>query len=352
MILTHCAACAAPLGLALGKKCGRCSTRYCGPACQEQHWKEGGHDQLCKLIKKAGGAEQYNANTKYTEAVSVAAEACAEDTKGQTCYICTQALHWKTKEGLVRMCACRGTAGFAHVSCLAEQAKILVDDAEERNLDYEIRDSRWARWTACGLCEQEYHGVVLCALGWACWKTYVSRPEDSNTIRTCAIGVLAHGLGDAGRHEERLQIQQTQFSTQMRLGLSEQELLATRCNIAVCLEELGRDEEALALRRECYATSKRLNVANPGDLYRRVLNLSKSLLDTHRHTEARSFLREQLPRHDARSVQQMTHFSSFAGITPFSLCDTGASEKMCSRLRLFLRSYPRRRSGSTGPRIP
>ena len=48
--------------------------------------------------------------------------------EGQTCYICTQALHWKTKEGLVRMCACRGTAGFAHVSCLAEQAKILVAD--------------------------------------------------------------------------------------------------------------------------------------------------------------------------------------------------------------------------------
>ena len=124
MILTHCAACAAPLGLALGKKCGRCSTRYCGPACQEQHWKEGGHDQLCKKIKKQGGAEQYNANKKYSEAVAVAVEKCAEDTKGQTCFICTQALHWKTKEGLVRMCACRGTAGFAHVSCLAEQAKI------------------------------------------------------------------------------------------------------------------------------------------------------------------------------------------------------------------------------------
>ena len=59
---------------------------------------------------------------KYTEAVAAAAEACEDDTKGQTCYICTQALHWKTKEGLVRMCACRGTAGFAHVSCL-QQAK-------------------------------------------------------------------------------------------------------------------------------------------------------------------------------------------------------------------------------------
>ena len=53
---------------------------------------------------------------KYDEAVTTAVEACADDTKGQTCFICTQALHWKTKEGLVRMCACRGTARFAHVS--------------------------------------------------------------------------------------------------------------------------------------------------------------------------------------------------------------------------------------------
>ena len=53
---------------------------------------------------------------KYEEAVAVAVEKCADDTKGQTCFICTQALHWKTKEGLVRGCACRGTAGFAHMS--------------------------------------------------------------------------------------------------------------------------------------------------------------------------------------------------------------------------------------------
>ena len=124
MILTKCAVCATELELTLGKKCGRCSTRYCGPACQKQHWQEFGHDQLCKPIKKAGGAEQFNANTRYTAAVSIAAEACAEDTKGQTCHICTQALHWKTKEGLVRMCGCSGTSGFAHVSCLEEQAKI------------------------------------------------------------------------------------------------------------------------------------------------------------------------------------------------------------------------------------
>ena len=128
-----------------------------------QHWKEGGHDKLCKLIKKAGGAEQYNANKKYTEAVAVAAEKCAEDTKGQTCYICTQALHWKTKEGLVRMCACRGTAGFAHVSCLAEQAKILMDEAEENKLGPKVLRERWDRWGICSLCEQEYHRLHFSA---------------------------------------------------------------------------------------------------------------------------------------------------------------------------------------------
>ncbi len=204
MILTNCAACAAPLGLSSGKKCGRCSTRYCGAECQKQHWESGGHDKLCKLIKKAGGAEQYNANNKCTEAVAVAVEKCAEDTKGQTCYICTQAVHWKTKEGLVRGCACRGTAGFAHVSCLAEQAKILIAEAEENNLTDKVNE-RWQRWLTCSLCEQEYHGLVGCALGWACWKTYAGRPEE-DMARRFAMSVLGNGLSDAKHHKDALSV--------------------------------------------------------------------------------------------------------------------------------------------------
>ena len=188
MILTTCAACAAPLAHT-APQCGRCQTRYCGRPCQVQHYKEGGHKALCKQIKKGGGAEQYNADKKYKEAVAEAAEACADDTKGQTCYICTEAVHWKTKEGLVRMCACRGTSGFAHVSCLAEQVKILVAEAEENNVGAKAFDERWARWDKCGLCEQEYHGVVKCALGWACWKTYVGRPVPAAHVGTGSLFV-------------------------------------------------------------------------------------------------------------------------------------------------------------------
>ena len=39
MILTQCAVCVTELGLSSGKKCGRCSTRYCGAECQVQHWR-------------------------------------------------------------------------------------------------------------------------------------------------------------------------------------------------------------------------------------------------------------------------------------------------------------------------
>ena len=39
MILTKCAACAAPLAHDHKARCSRCKTRYCNEACQRQHWE-------------------------------------------------------------------------------------------------------------------------------------------------------------------------------------------------------------------------------------------------------------------------------------------------------------------------
>jgi hypothetical protein len=55
-------------------------TRYCDSTCQHDHWRRG-HKQICKRIHRGGNAEQYNADKKYKEAVAVAVEACADDTK-------------------------------------------------------------------------------------------------------------------------------------------------------------------------------------------------------------------------------------------------------------------------------
>jgi len=259
-----------------------------------QHWKEGGHDKLCKTIKKAGGAEQYNANKKYTEAVAVAAEACAEDTKGQTCYICTQALHWKTKEGLVRGCSCRGTAGFAHVSCLAEEAKILVAEALENNLDERVMQARWERWHTCSLCEQKYHGVVKCALGWAVWKTYVGRPE-ANPLRGIAMNVLGLGLSHAKHYVDALTVQEAALSTMRRLGADEEDVLCVQSNLASTYNSLGRLEEAMRLRQGLYFRTLRLYGEEHENSLADAYNYAASLVDLRRFEEARTLLRKTMP---------------------------------------------------------
>ena len=295
MILTQCAVCATELGLTLGKKCGRCRTRYCGAECQVQHWKEGGHDQLCKKIKKAGGAEQYNANKKYAEAVAVAVEKCADDTKGQTCYICTQALHWKTKEGLVRMCACRGTAGFAHVSCLAEQAKILFDEAEENNLDNKVKNERWHRWTTCSLCEQDYHGVVRCALGWACWKTYVGRPE-RDAFRIMAMQTLGSGLYVAKHYEDALPVQEAEMAMLRRIGAPESSILVAQSNLANTYRLLERVELSMRMRKDIYFGWLNLKGEDNNNTIREANNYATILVDDlRRFEEARSLMRKMMP---------------------------------------------------------
>ena len=292
MILTQCAVCAIDLGLTSGKKCGRCSTRYCGPECQVQHWKEGGHDKVCKPIKRAGGAEQYHANKKYTEAVAVAVEKCAEDTKGQTCYICTQALHWKTKEGLVRGCSCRGTAGFAHVSCLAEQAKILVAEAEENNLIAKVRTERFRRWDTCSLCEQEYHGIVRCALGWASWKTYLGRPE-RNEILILAMNRLGNGLDAADHDADALCVREAELAMMRRLGSSQHNILVVQSNLATTYARLRRPE-TLRMKRHVYTGRLRLNGEEDRLTLIAALNYATWLVALERCEEAKSLLRKPI----------------------------------------------------------
>ena len=293
MILTHCAQCAAPLDHK-APRCGICKTRYCGRSCQEQHWKQGGHKAICQEIKRGGGAEQYNADKKCAEAVAAAVEACAADTKGQTCYICTQALHWKTKEGLVRGCACRGTSGFVHVSCLAEQAKILVAEAEENNLGVEAMTERLKRWYACRLCEQEYHGVVKCALGWACWKAYVGRPEEDQ-VHNMAIGQLGSGLSAADHDEDALSVQEAELAMMRRLGAPEGIVLVVQSNLANTYAALGRDEEALLLKRDVHSATLKLYGEEHLETLLEANNYANALCRLERYAEAKALFQKTTP---------------------------------------------------------
>jgi hypothetical protein len=181
------------------------------------------------------------------------------------------------------------------VSCLAEQAKILYAEAEENNLGHKVLNERCKRWHTCSLCEQEYHGIVRCALGWACWKTYVGRPE-TDSVRILAMGTLGSGLYLANYNEDALSVMEAEMSMLRRVGAPELSILVSQGNIANTYKALGRREEALRMLRDVY--SGYLRHRDLGPLHQSALgaalNLSTSLVDAGNYAEARAFMRDQM----------------------------------------------------------
>ena len=176
----------------------------------------------------------------------------------------------------------------------AEQAKILYAEAEENNLDYKALDERWTRWYTCSLCRHQYHGVVACALGWACWKTYVGRPE-TDPIRLSAIGMLGSGLTDARHDEDALSVREAQLSLMRRLGASERDMLATQTNLACSYQDVGRHEEALRLRRDVYSGILRYEGEESSKTLIEANNYAVSLNHHRRFEEAKALLRKTIP---------------------------------------------------------
>ena len=104
----------------------------------------------------------------------------------------------------MRMCACSGKNGFAHIGCLEKKAAKSVEDAvNKRGPRVPHSEQSWARWNACPLCGAEYVGQLSNALGWACWRTYCRRTDEADwQLRFNATGFLARGLYGAERYEE------------------------------------------------------------------------------------------------------------------------------------------------------
>ena len=180
------------------------------------------------------------------------------------------------------------------MSCLAEQAKILCAEAEENNLDDKVKETSWRRWDTCGLCEQRYHGVVCCALGWACWKTYVRRLE-ADWPRQLAMTTLGNGLSGAEHHEAALSVREAELSMLRRVGASEGNILIVKGNLAMTYRALERNEEALRLRREVYSGSLNIHGEEDRQVLLSVNNYADSLVDLQRFEEAKTLLRKTIP---------------------------------------------------------
>ena len=194
----------------------------------------------------------------------------------------------------MRGCSCRGTAGFAHVSCLAEEAKILLAEAEENNLGSKVMGERFTRWRDCSLCEQKYHGVVKCALGWACWKTYSVRPE-ADWARILSMTQLGNGLFAAGHYEDALSVQEANLSMLRRIGAPENSMFVAQGNLAISYEKTGRHEESLRLLGDVYSRRLKLNGEEHLETLQAASNYVLGLVELNRLEEGKSLMRKAVP---------------------------------------------------------
>jgi len=166
-----------------------------------------------------------------------------------------------------------------------------MEEAEYNNLDEKVKQARWGRWHTCGLCEQMHHGVVMHALGWACWKTYLARPE-TDQARVLAMSVLGNDLSIAERHEDALSVKEAQLSMKRRLGVPEGSILVAQSNIATTYRRLGQHERALQMQRDVYSGWVKLCGEEHEDTLLAALNYADALTSLERFEEAKALSRK------------------------------------------------------------
>jgi len=177
---------------------------------------------------------------------------------------------------------------------MAEQAKILFAEAEENNLGHKAVSERWGRWHKCSLCEQDYHGAVYCALGWACWKTYLGRP-DTDWTRQGAMSMLGNGLLAAESFTDALPVYEAVLAMMRRLGASDDHMLAVQNNLAATYQFLKRHEKALSMYRQVYSAFVKLHGEDQPRSLDAANNYAVTLTQSNRYREAKSLLRKLIP---------------------------------------------------------
>ena len=109
------------------------------------------------------------------------------------------------------------------------------------------------------------------------------------------MNLLGNGLSAANHDEEALSLKETELALMLRLGDSESNILVMQGNLANSYEMLGRDEEALPIRRDVYSvTLKIFGISHEGTL-REASNYASTLKDLKHFDEAKSLLQKTMP---------------------------------------------------------
>ena len=117
-----------------------------------------------------------------------------------SCYICLENSADDNNQPLLRNCACRGDAGWAHIACLAEFAASQVTETQ-RKQDHSV--NILSLWNKCILCKTLYMQNMALAMADAFVKHYEHLP-DTNDLRFHSLSSLAMCRFNVGDHDDAL----------------------------------------------------------------------------------------------------------------------------------------------------
>ena len=119
------------------------------------------------------------------------------------------------------------------------------------------------------------------------------------------MGQLGNGLHDAGQFEDALSVRETELATLQRIGAPEAFKLTPQSNLATTYDCLGREDDALRMRRDVYSGCLRSGGREHPETLTTGNNLASSLLALRQYEEAKSLLRDLIP------VARRVHGDSF-----------------------------------------
>ena len=109
------------------------------------------------------------------------------------------------------------------------------------------------------------------------------------------MSLLGNCLHDADRYEDALSVREAELAMLRRLGALEFSILSAEGNLANTYGRLGRNEEALRLKRDVYSGTLELYGEEYGDTVLAALNYATTLITLDRCQEVKSVLRKTMP---------------------------------------------------------
>ena len=255
------------------------------------------------------------------------------------CWCCLESTSTKTQPLLHCGCACRGSAGWAHVSCLAQAAG--AHSFEERGSISEL-------WTGCPTCTHDWTGRVQLDLARVYARSCSQRPEEDGE-RQFAEYVLSLALKTHGAHVEALVIEERALTfCRQHYGPEDEQTIMAMESLANTYGLIREYEKALVIQREALEFYRRKDGLGGQLTLSAMGRLAETLNDMQQFGTAQKLLEERLetqrrtrPDHQGELVSAM---QSLACV----YCDAGEMEKAVPLFKESI-AYCRREYGSAHP---